>query len=68
MRRQLNAALVLVLFAVMTLLGLTLLFGLSPAISRFGPLHTDDLSLTFGAGILVLALLEFLRSRRLPGG
>ena len=40
-------------------------FGLSPAISRFGPLHTDDLPLTFGAGILVLALLEFLKSRRL---
>ena len=32
---------------------------------RFGPLHTDDLPLTFGAGILVLALLEFLKSRRL---
>ena len=30
--------------------------------SRFGPLHGDDLAVTFGAGVAVLVVLELLKS------
>jgi Ca2+-transporting ATPase len=59
--RHLNIALVLVLLAVTILLSLTLLWPFASALFRFGPLHADDLALTFCAGLLVLALLEFLK-------
>ena len=57
MRRP-NAALAFVLLAVTAMLGLTLLWPFARDLFRFGPLHADDLALTFGAGVLVLALLE----------
>ncbi len=60
--RRLNTALILVLFAVTILLSATLLWPFASALFRFGPLHTDDLAMTFGAALLVLVLLELLKS------
>jgi Ca2+-transporting ATPase len=59
--RRPNRALVLVLFTVVTTLGRTLLWPFARDLFRFGPLHVDDLSLTFGAGAVVLVLLEALK-------
>ena len=59
--RRPNPALAGVLVAVTTMLGLTLLWPFASSLFRFGPLHADDLSLTFGAGVLVLAALELLK-------
>jgi len=59
--RRPNPALVWVLATVATMLGLTLLWPLASDLFRFGPLHVDDLSLTIGAGIIVLAALELLK-------
>ena len=56
-----NRALVLVLVSVVTMLGLTLLWPFASDLFRFGPLHVDDLLLTFGAGALLLVLLEVLK-------
>ncbi len=61
--RRPNPALAWVLIAVTTMLGLTLLWPFASGLFRFGPLHADDLSLTFGAGVLVLAALELLKPR-----
>src|SRR5665811_2116320 len=61
--RRPNSALALVLLAVATMLCLTLLWPLATGLFRFGPLHLDDLILTFGAGALVLVLLEFMKPR-----
>ncbi len=52
--RRPNPALAWVLIAVTTMLGLTLLWPFASGLLRFGPLHADDLSLTFGAGLLCL--------------
>jgi P-type Ca2+ transporter type 2C len=60
--RRSNPALVQVLFAVATLLGVTLLWPRASELFRFGPLHPDDLALTFGSSFVVLALLEILKS------
>ena len=60
LRRQ-NSALALVLLAVATMLCLTLLWPLATGLFRFGPLHLDDLILTFGAGVLVLVFLEIMK-------
>ena len=57
--RRPNAALIWVLLGVATMLGVTLLWPVASDLFRFGPLHADDLALTFGAGVLVLAVLEF---------
>jgi Ca2+-transporting ATPase len=61
--RRPNPALAWVLIAVTTMLGLTLLWPFARGLFRFGPLHADDLLLTFGAGALVLAALELLKPR-----
>ena len=61
--RRPNPALAWVLIAVTTMLSLTLLWPFASGLFRFGPLHADDLSLTFGAGVLVLAALELLKPR-----
>ena len=58
-----NPALGWVLIAVTTMLGLTLLWPFASSLFRFGPLHADDLSLTFAAGVLVLGALELLKPR-----
>jgi P-type Ca2+ transporter type 2C len=60
--RRPNAALRWVLLVVPVMLSLTLLFPPVSALFRFGPLHLDDLALTFGAGVLVLVFLEGLKS------
>jgi P-type Ca2+ transporter type 2C len=59
--RRPNSALALVLLAVTTMLGLTLLWPFASSLFRFGPLHLDDLALTLGAGVLVLVVLELLK-------
>ena len=46
--RRPNPALALVLLAVTTMLGLTLLWPFASDLFRFGPLHLDDLALTLG--------------------
>jgi P-type Ca2+ transporter type 2C len=61
--RRPNPALAWVLIAVTTMLGLTLFWPFASGLFRFGPLHGDDLSLTMGAGVLVLAALELLKPR-----
>jgi Ca2+-transporting ATPase len=43
------------------MLGLTLWWPLASDLFRFGPLHADDLSLTIGAGLIVLAALEIVK-------
>jgi Ca2+-transporting ATPase len=59
--RRPNRALGLVLLAIATMLGMTLLWPFASDLFRFGPLHLDDLALTLGAGVLVLVSLEFLK-------
>ena len=59
--RRPNRALALVLLAVTTMLSVTLLWPFARALFRFGPLHLDDLTLTLGAAVLVLVLLELLK-------
>jgi Ca2+-transporting ATPase len=59
--RRPNPALLWVLVAVTTMLGLTLLWPLVQGLFRFGPLHWDDLALTLAAGALVLVVLEFFK-------
>ncbi len=61
--RRPNPALAWVLIAVTTMLGLTLLWPFASRLFRFGPLHADDLSMTFGAGVLVFVALELLKPR-----
>ncbi|MBR1282910.1 cation-translocating P-type ATPase [Bradyrhizobium sp. AUGA SZCCT0177] len=59
--RRPNRTLVAVLAAVTTILSLTLLWPSAGKLFAFGPLHTDDLALTLGAGIIVLVCLEMLK-------
>jgi len=59
--RRPNRALAFVLLAVVAMLSLTLLWPFARDLFRFGPLHLGDLTLTFGAGALVLVLLEILK-------
>jgi P-type Ca2+ transporter type 2C len=59
--RRPNRALKYVLSGVVGVLVLTLAWPVASHLFRFGPLHADDLALTAGAGIAVLAVLEFLK-------
>ncbi len=59
-----NPALTFILLAVIAILGLTLLWPPARGLFRFGPLHLDDLVLTVGVGIVLVALLETLKPRR----
>ena len=59
--RRPNRALKLVLVAVTAILGLTLLWPVAAHLFRFGPLHADDLSVTVGAGVVLLIALERLK-------
>jgi Ca2+-transporting ATPase len=59
--RRPNRALKFVLAVVIATLGLTLVWPVASGLFRFGPLHADDLSLTVGAGVVVLIALELLK-------
>jgi Ca2+-transporting ATPase len=59
--RRPNQALKLVLAVVIATLGLTLVWPFASTLFRFGPLHADDLSLTVGAGVVILIALELLK-------
>ena len=56
-----NRALSIVLPIVALTLGITLLWPAASALFRFGPLHLDDLSLSLGAGLAVLVVLELIK-------
>ena len=56
-----NRALAVALPAVAAMLAVTLLWPTASDLFRFGPLHADDLSLTFGVGPVVLVVLELLK-------
>jgi len=56
-----NAALVWVLLAVAAILSLTLLWPLASGSFGFGPLHADDIAVTFGAAVLLLMSLELMK-------
>ncbi|WP_454642847.1 cation-translocating P-type ATPase [Bradyrhizobium liaoningense] len=56
-----NPALLWVLIAVTTMLGLTLIWPFASGLFRFGPLHLDDLTLTVEAGAVVLVILELIK-------
>jgi P-type Ca2+ transporter type 2C len=59
--RRPNPALVWILLAVVTILGMSLLWSPAAASFRFGPLHGDDLLVTLAAGAATLLLLEWLK-------
>jgi len=59
--RRPNPALAWILLAVVTILGLSLLWSPAAALFRFGPLHGDDLMVTVGAGAATLLALEWLK-------
>ena len=56
-----NRALALVLPAVVAMLATTLLWPEVRGLFRFGPLHADDIAVTFGAGVVILIVLELLK-------
>ncbi|HXJ00523.1 MAG TPA: cation-translocating P-type ATPase [Micropepsaceae bacterium] len=56
-----NRALVLVLVVILATLSVTLAWPFASTLFRFGPLHMDDLALTFGAGAFVMVALEILK-------
>jgi len=49
------------LAAVAVTLALTMLWPFANQLFAFGPLHADDLALTFGAGVIALVVLELLK-------
>ncbi len=63
-----NGALARVLPAVALMLATTLLWPGATSLLRFGPLHSNDLAVSIGAGITLLVVLEIAKSgwRRLP--
>ena len=62
-----NPTLVLVLAVVASILCVSLLWPWARELFRFGPLHADDLAVTFGAGLAMVALLELAKSFRPRG-
>ena len=56
-----NRALVWILIAVAMILATTLLWPPASTLFRFGPLHPDDLMITFSAGLMLLVVLELLK-------
>jgi Ca2+-transporting ATPase len=53
-----NGALAKVLLAVVLMLATTLLWPWATSLLHFGPLHANDLVVTFGAGVALLVILE----------
>jgi P-type Ca2+ transporter type 2C len=68
--RRPNAVLAWCLFANAVLLGATLLWPVARGLFRFAPLSLGELSVVFGAGVVVMVLLEaikhFWRDRGMP--
>jgi Ca2+-transporting ATPase len=60
--RQPNPILAWIIAAVAAVLALSLLVPVLRSLFSFGPLHWDDLSLTLGAAITVLVVLEFTKA------
>jgi Ca2+-transporting ATPase len=60
--RRPNSMLAWILIAVATILALSLLVPAVRTLFRFGPLHWDDLSLTFSAAVAVIIVLEFAKN------
>jgi Ca2+-transporting ATPase len=56
-----NRTLAFILLAVVIILATTLLWSPASTLFRFGPLHADDLMVTFGVGLVLLVLLELLK-------
>lgn len=56
-----NRSLMIVVVAVTSMLGGTLLWPSVTNLFRFGPLHLDDLAVTLAVGFAVLACLELLK-------
>jgi Ca2+-transporting ATPase len=56
-----NRSLMIVVVTVASMLAGTLLWPFATSLFRFGPLHLDDLAMTFAAGFVVLAGLELLK-------
>ncbi|CDX56206.1 P-type HAD superfamily ATPase [Mesorhizobium plurifarium] len=56
-----NRSLTIVVVAVASMLGATLLWPFATSLFRFGPLHLNDLAMTIAAGLAVLACLELLK-------
>ena len=56
-----NPVLLVILGAVLAMLCLSLLWPFLSSLFRFGPLHSDDLTVTLGAGVVLLLLLELLK-------
>ena len=59
--RRPNMSLVFVLAAVTTISAIVLLWPAARDLFRFGPLHADDLAVTLGAGVAMVALLELVK-------
>jgi len=59
--RRPNRVLAWIVLAVVTILGLSLLWSPAAALFRFGPLHEDDLLVTIAAGAATLLVLEWLK-------
>jgi Ca2+-transporting ATPase len=59
--RRPNKTLALIVVMVIGMLAVTLLWPFASHLFRFGPLHANDLALTFGAGCVVLLVLETLK-------
>jgi Ca2+-transporting ATPase len=57
-----NSALAWVLLGVTGVLALSLLWPVARELFRFGPLHADDLLLVLGAGLVVMIVLETIKS------
>jgi Ca2+-transporting ATPase len=64
--RRPNRTLAAVLATVAAILALTLLWPFASKLFAFGPLHTDDLALTLGAGVIALISLELLKPMLRP--
>jgi Ca2+-transporting ATPase len=59
--RRRNAFLWLLLSVVAAVLTLALTWPPAMALFRFGPLHLDDLAVSAGAGVAVLAVMELVK-------
>ena len=59
--RRPNPTLASILLVTATVLAGVLFWPAAASLFRFGPLHADDLSVTVGAGVVLLIALELLK-------